>query len=239
MPTYNVGSLGSDRVEGTVTVDASGIVVAYTMGYSVLYAEAIAIRETFEALRAHGGPYTTYTKVEKSTDASLRKPREGLRAIIATARANNARRAQARPREDLASPSQHSDESLVESDTAATPASNWMTVYDRDARWCIITSLAGGHLGWEYLHLDDAISDPKGRFEVFVGGDGQDVQVRILLNDDGDLAARHPSFNVDVIGSYTLWPYASGDLARSFVWWSEQKSLWKPSRPTEWEYEDR
>ena len=231
MPVYEVSDFLSDEVFGTLTTDAKGVIVSHTMTGDLLMDGAVKMKETLSSLSAHGGPYTTYTEIGGKTPSLVAD-------AIAKARANNARRAQARPREDPASPRQHSDESLVENDTVAPPASNWVTVYDRDARWCTITAFAGRDRGWEYLQRDDAISDPEGRFDVYVGSNGQDVQVRILLNDDGDLAARHPSFNVDLIGSYTLWPYASGDLARSFVWWSEQKSLWEPSRPTEWEHED-
>lgn len=101
--------------------------------------------------------------------------------------------------------------------------SQWVCEYDYERRIASLTLCKGqdvmGH-HWSGIALSESLSDPEGRFQVFVAwrangearfrpDDDSQVIVKIVaaLDDDGGLVAPHPNFDHGFIGSYTIWPY--------------------------------
>ena len=118
--------------------------------------------------------------------------------------------------------------------------SQWVSEYDYSRRVASLTLCNGPDVAgrqWSGIALSKSLSDPEGRFQVYVAerADGQTsfrpdddsrfiVKIVAALDDDGGLLAPHPNFDHGFIGSYTIWPYR--DVGERFgldhwLWWQE------------------
>jgi len=106
----------------------------------------------------------------------------------------------------------------------------WVSEYDFDRRTLTLTWADPPRAGWygilRSLVRDDRLSDPEGRFEVFVAGEpcawsdpvqGAIVKIVARLEDDGYFAAWHPGFPEDPwVCEGTMWGlYWSGGMKLS------------------------
>jgi hypothetical protein len=126
--------------------------------------------------------------------------------------------------------------------TASSDA-EWVSEYDFDRRMVTVTRVVtNGTSAWPLneIVLDAELSDPDGRFEVFVAPEkgvvpygtselppGEIVKVAARLDDDGYFTAWHPDFCQDpIICEGTLWGiyyggyqgYGTGPMPRHWVY---------------------
>src|SRR5215212_9235472 len=107
----------------------------------------------------------------------------------------------------------------------------WVTTYDLGQGYVTITLAEEASHHWEPFVLDAEVSSPGGEFTVYRGTrSGEDLLVRVALDVRGPVVM-HSQFNLDLIGSMTIWP----GLEQRFAGWSASLPLWLDGRPTSWE----
>lgn len=124
----------------------------------------------------------------------------------------------------------------AETNFVAYENAQWVSEYDYENRvvsltLCNARELLGHH--WSRIVLSETLSDPRGRFQVFVASLAgyemsrrKETIVKIVarLADSGALLTSHPDFQDDYFGSFTIWPdRAAGESSglSHWLWWSE------------------
>lgn len=122
------------------------------------------------------------------------------------------------PRPDGVEVELHVDGTWTDRSTERRDA-EWLSEYDFDRRTLTLTRVfPAGADGWQLSEIvrDPHLSDPEGRFEVFVAEkgwfsrsgaiSGDILKVEAQLDDDGYFSAWHPDFLQDpIICEGTLW----------------------------------
>jgi hypothetical protein len=131
----------------------------------------------------------------------------------------------------------------VPTDDRGQELDRWVSEYDYDARTVTLTLATDHH--WAMIVRYDLLCDTAGYFTVHTFSnnvvDGESsialssriARVSVTLNDDGDLRAWHPDFDLGVIGSQTVWPFgvAPGRGLRHWIWWSRGSIVRREPRP--------
>ncbi|MHA6510701.1 hypothetical protein [Tessaracoccus sp. Y1736] len=104
-----------------------------------------------------------------------------------------------------------------ETGSAGCGVGTWVSEYDFDRRTVTLTRVESQGTDWRLFGIvrDDDLSDPHGRFEVYVeasrwsstepSGDLEIAKIVARLEDNGSLSAWHPDFREELICEGTAW----------------------------------
>lgn len=114
----------------------------------------------------------------------------------------------------------------------------WVTFCDVERKLISITRTTQFE-SWAFSRLDKKISSLDGKFRVFIDPkSGEDLRFEIELGVDQRPDVVHNDFNMDLLGSQTLWPgygaVPTADWGGSYIWW-QSGNPWKRQRPLHWE----
>lgn len=125
---------------------------------------------------------------------------------------------------------------------------NWISMHLPDQNLFLVarTAIMDSNFQWGWLILNNRLSDPGGCFDVFFrqsrsGSDESELDsfgadVIVIKTDLRGLPLRvHVSFDLDILGSRTLWPHdfagnsrdSKVGLGSSYLWLSQKASPWK------------
>ncbi len=126
----------------------------------------------------------------------------------------------------------------------------WTSFFDYDSGLITVVlsdTLPGHSERWSLITTDESISDPEGRFVVFIDCESKaDVAFKIKMRNKSNIPdVVHKSFDTTILSSPTLW-FSSIDEnmknlpSLSHIWISKVESPWSSNeRPATWEVRKR
>ena len=126
----------------------------------------------------------------------------------------------------------------------------WTSFFDYDSGLITVVlsdTLPGHSERWSQITTDESISDPQGRFVVFIDCESiVDVAFKIKMRKDSNIPdVVHKSFDTTILSSPTIWvptidKYQNHLRSLSHLWISKVESPWLSNeRPTTWEVRQR
>jgi hypothetical protein len=131
---------------------------------------------------------------------------------------------------------------VEDTEVALNDTERWVSEYDYDARTITLTRAIANDHHWATISRYDPLCDAAGDFSVYISAneaESKSISARIVklvatMGDDGDLRAWHPDFDLDLIGSLTIWPFGvvpdEPDL-KHWIWWSRGNITLRDPRP--------